>query len=78
MVLYFSLHVGLVYNKVYFWVLLHLKNHLFFSLTGPRAFRLLSDSIYMALFFYETHNSDLPFVTLPFSSQSALRFISNS
>ena len=61
-------------------VLFHLKNHLFsvwldhghlgYS-KGP------SDAIYIA-FFYETHNSDLTFVTLPFSSQSALKLISIS
>ena len=75
MVLYFPLLVGLVYEQGLFLGFVPPQNHLFFSLIGRRAFRLLSDSIYMALFFYEAHNSDF---TLPFSSQSALRFISNS
>ena len=43
MVFYFSWqeYVRLVYKKVYFWVLFHLKNLFFFSLTGPQAFSLL-------------------------------------
>ena len=43
MVLYFTWqeYMRLVCKKAYFCFFFHVKNHLFFSLTGPRAFSLL-------------------------------------